>query len=96
MDARTIDRVMFGKGLVSDPAFQGLTFLIEPIPYTNGCPLGLYFHDTGLIWIPPEADESTLLHEVGHRYGDYYYHDLSEGFAEYFRMWYEQSAALRR
>ncbi len=91
MDARTIDRVMFGKGLAADPAFQDLLFLIQPIPRTNGCPpRGLYFHDTSTIVLPPEGDESTLLHEVGHRYGDFHYHDLSEEFAEYFRMWYEQ------
>ena len=86
MDARTIDRMMFGKGLAADPAFQGLLFLIQPIPRTNGCPRGLYFHDTSTIVLPPEADESTLLHEVGHRYGDFHYGDLSEEFAEKFRM----------
>ncbi len=89
MDARTIDRVMYGKGLAADPAFQALTIIIEPIPCFNGCPLGLYYHDTRTIVVPPDADESTLLHELGHRYGDYHYQDLSEEFAECFRMRHE-------
>ncbi len=89
MDARTIDRVMYGKGLAADPAFQALTIIIEPIPCFNGCPLGLYYHDTRTIVVPPEADESTLLHELGHRYGDFHYQDLSEEFAERFRVGYE-------
>ena len=90
MDASTIDRVMYGKGLAADPAFQDLLIIIEPIPCFNGCPRGLYFHDTKTIVVPPHEGEPVLLHELGHRYGDFYYHDLSEEFAEHFRMWYEQ------
>ena len=89
MDARTIDMVMYGKGLAADPAFQDLLIIIDFIPCTNGCPRGLYFHDTKTIVVPPDEGEPVLLHELGHRFGDFHYGDLSEEFAEYFRMWYE-------
>jgi len=82
MNAGTIDSVMRARGLASDPAFQDLTFLIEPIPcISNICPLGEYSPETSTIVLPPDADESVLLHELGHRYGDFYHHDLSEEFA---------------
>ena len=90
MDATTIDSVMRATGLAADPAFEALTFLIEPIPWMNGYPRGLYFPATKTIVLPPDANESVLLHEVGHRYGDFYYGDLSEEFAEAFRMRYQQ------
>jgi hypothetical protein len=45
----------------------------------------------GTIILPPDADVSTLLHEVGHRYNDYYRHDLSESAAEQFREKYDTS-----
>lgn len=46
--------------------------------------LGALFPDegeAGLIVLPPTAGESTLLHELGHRIGFFYYNDLSEAFA---------------
>jgi len=46
--------------------------------------LGALFPDegeAGLIVLPPTASESTLLHELGHRIGFFYYNDLSEDFA---------------
>lgn len=82
-------------GLVNEPAFDSLHFLIEGIPpQKNQTILGLYFPEgeiAGLpfgylppstIILPVDATEDTLLHELGHRYGDFYYNDLSEQFAE--------------
>lgn len=49
----------------------------------------------GTIILPPDADVSTLLHEVGHRYSDYYRHDLSESAAEQFREKYDDGVGRR-
>lgn len=89
MDFPEIDQVLLAKGLLNDPAFQNLHFLIEEIPRSDGCPLGLYYSDNSTIILPPDATEATLFHELGHRHGDYYYGDLSEGYAENFRKIYQ-------
>lgn len=94
MDYGEIDLILSKKSLSSDPAFDALTIAIEPTPNLNGCPLGLYYPDTATIIIPSGAQEGTLLHELGHRHGHYYYGDLSEDYAEYFRKIYQKGRAL--
>ncbi|GAI91891.1 unnamed protein product, partial [marine sediment metagenome] len=95
-----IQEILSSKRLAGDPALHALNFQIEPIPSLNGCPLGLYFPrdeylrqfgkviSGGTIILPPDAQEFTLLHEIGHRYGHYYHNDLSEGFANDFARKY--------
>lgn len=94
MDYLEVSSVMSRKNLSNDPAFDALTVSIEPTPNLNGCPLGLYYPDTATMIIPPTAMEGTLLHELGHRHGHYYYDDLSEDYAEYFRKIYQRGKAL--
>lgn len=94
MDFREINRIMDAKGLSGDPAFDSLHFLIEEIPCFDGCPLGLFYPDTATIILPPDGTGSTLLHELGHRHGQYYHGDLSEVYAENFRKAYEKGRAL--
>lgn len=73
-------------GLSEETAFQDSRVAVKPIPCDwRGCPLGLYDPDTGGVTLPPNYTEGAVLHEAGHRYGHYYYNDLSEGFAEAFR-----------
>lgn len=93
MDYPTIQQIILSKSLATDPAFDALRIGIEAIPPTNGCPLGLYDPDIRTIIIPPDAQEATLLHELGHRHGHYYYNDLSEAYAEYFRKIYQPKGA---
>ena len=89
MDAAEISQVLHDEGLASDPAFRDLNFIMGTLPEKNV--LGLYYPDPipSIIALPPDADKSTLLHEVGHRYGHYYYGDISEEFAETFRKGHE-------
>jgi hypothetical protein len=108
MDFQEVDRYMRATGLANEPAFIFLHFLFEPIPLMEKRKiLGLYFPEgeepqnlfgylpPSTIILPPDADTSTLLHELGHRCGDYYYGDLSEEFAEAFRRQFEQSEVSR-
>jgi len=89
MDFIEIDQIMSAKHLADNPAFDNLHILIESIPCTDTCPLGLYYPDTATVILPPDASEAALLHELGHRYGHYYYNDLSEKYAESFRARYQ-------
>ena len=75
-------------GLAINPALRGTTFVLEPIPCFNGCPLGLYDSQTNTIILPPEFSPEALIHEVGHRFGHYFSNDLSETYAERFRKRY--------
>lgn len=99
MNYPEIDAFMQYHGLDREPAFDLLHFLIEPIPpQQNRVILGLYFPEgeharTGYGYLPPstiilpqDSTVDTLLHELGHRYGDYYYNDISEKFAEDYRI----------
>ena len=94
MDFQDIQIIMANKNLASNPAFDDLKILIEPIPCFNGCPLGLYYPDNALIVLPPDATKGALFHELGHRYGHFYYDDLSERYAENFRKKYEKGKTL--
>ena len=97
MEYGNVDRFMKDTGLAQDPAFDYLHFLNEPIRATLGDLriLGLYYPEAGkdaygylppsTIHLPPDASISTLLHELGHRHGDYYYNDISEKYAEDWR-----------
>ena len=94
MDFQEIESIMAAKGLSGDPAFNSLHFLVEEIPCFNGCPLGLFYPDSATIILPPDATDSALLHELGHRHGQYYRDDLSEVYAESFRKAHEKGRAL--
>jgi len=94
MDFPEIDQILLRHGLAQEVAFDQVGIDIRPIPDMNGCPLGLYYPDEGTIVIPPDGYESVLLHELGHRYGHYYYNDLSEPFAEDYRHRYQKGTAL--
>ena len=94
MDFDSLDQLLEAHGLQDEPAFKDLNVVLGPLPPIGGSPLGLYYPDPdwrikvnpGTIWVPPESDEETMLHELGHRYGHYYYNDLSESFAEKYRL----------
>lgn len=74
---------------IDDPAFEDTKFAIDELPSMNGAWLGAYFPSENLIVISPEAKEGVILHEMGHRHSDFYYHDLSEKAAESFRRVYQ-------
>ncbi len=94
MDYEEVDQIINENGFNNEPAFDNVTVAIRDIPDMDGCPLGLYYPATGTVVIPPDGYPSVLLHELGHRYGDYYYGDLSEQFAEKFRTKYQDGYAL--
>jgi len=100
MDYDAIDRFMKRTGLANEPAFDFLHIMNEPIPSPETRKiLGLYYPDgdeakdgfgylpPSTMILPPDADVSTLLHELGHRYGHFYYDDLTEAFAESYSAW---------
>ncbi len=89
MDYSAVGAIMSAKGITSEPAWRDLNVLVAPTPNMDGCPLGLYFPDFKLVQVPPDASEAVLLHELGHRYGDFHYQDLSERFAEQYRKRYQ-------
>ena len=94
MDYGLFDHLLNKNGLASEPAFEDVKVSIAPLPPIGGNPLGLYYPDAdpqyrvqpGTIWIPPDSDEDTILHELGHRYGHFYANNLSESFAEKYRI----------
>jgi len=103
MDFPAIDQFMKQTGLATEPAFDYLHFLTENIPLSeNRRILGLYYPEgdtekDGFGYLPPstiilplDSSESTLLHELGHRYGHFYYDNLSEEFAENYRRTQEK------
>jgi len=102
MDYQQVDNYMKSKGWDKEPAFDFLYFLNEPIPPTEKKRiLGLYFPEgeqpqnkygylpPSTIILPPDANTSTLLHELGHRHGHFYYNDISEEYAENWRKAHE-------
>ncbi len=106
MDYPAIDQFMQKTGLAKEPAFDLLHFMTSDIPSReNARILGLYYPDGDLeqdgfgylppstIILPSDASEGTLLHELGHRYGHYYYNNLSEQFAENYRKEQEKKLA---
>ena len=94
MNYQDVFRVMQKTGMENDPAFADVKFLIQPIPMMDGCPLGLYVPERKDIILPPEFSPAALYHEIGHAYGDYHYHNLSEQYAESFRRQYMNNGAL--
>lgn len=104
---KDIDRFMKETGLAKDPAFENLNFLTEPIPkIQNKTILGLYFPEgeqagrqfgylpPSTIILPPDADEETLKHELGHRHGHFYYNDIGEPYAENYRKRLNKEPAM--
>jgi hypothetical protein len=94
VDYGEVDRIINEHGFSAEPAFSDVTVAIRPIPEMDGCPLGLYYPASGTIVIPPDGYPSVILHELGHRYGHYYYNNLSEQFAESFRKRYQGGTAV--
>lgn len=94
MNYSYIASIMANKSFDNDPAFKDIYICIEPMPFLDGCPLGLYYPGTRTIAIPPDATEAALLHELGHRHGHYYYNNLTERYAEYFRGKHQNGRAL--
>lgn len=99
MDYKTVDEIINRHGFSSEPAFRNVGVSIHDIgPMDIGarsvCPLGLYYPGSETIVIPPDGHESTLLHELGHRHGHYYYDNLTEQYAEDFRKRYQGGTAL--
>jgi hypothetical protein len=102
MDYDTFDKILKKNGIEDEPAFEKVFVDISPLPPMNGNPLGLYYSESdinlgilpGTIVVPPEADEQTVLHELGHRYGHYYTGDLSEEFAESYRNGYHRPVRM--
>jgi len=96
MDYDAFDKLLNKKGLNSEPAFENVLVQISPLPRMQGNPLGLYYSEEdpmlnvkpGTIWIPPESDDQTALHELGHRYYHFHAGDLSEESAEFYRHKY--------
>ncbi len=90
MDYLHIATVMDNLGLIQEPAFKDVQFFIGPMPKLDGCPLGLFWPDNREVNIPVEANDVVLLHEMGHAYGQYYFNDLSEPYAERWRRAYQK------
>jgi hypothetical protein len=88
------DTILRKHNLHEEPAFDDVLVQIAPLPSEYRQTLGLYYPDAdpltrvapGTIWVPPDANEETVLHELGHRFGHYHNDNLSEGFAEQFRI----------
>jgi hypothetical protein len=88
MDFVEIDRIINDHGFASEPAFTDVYISVHEIPPEMNA-IGLYYPDSEVIVIPPDGLESVLLHELGHRYGHFYFEDLTEQYAEAFRRRYE-------
>ena len=96
MDFDEFDRILVKHGIQHDVAFDRLNVAILPLPhpYDDGKTLGLYYseadHALGIppetMVIPPDCDEDTVLHELGHRKYHYLNNDLSEQSAEEYRQ----------
>lgn len=69
---------------IDDPAFESTKFKVAEIPRRW---LGAYYPPENLIVISPHASEAVVLHEMGHRFYDYHFHDISERGAEMFRQY---------
>ncbi|MDD5512030.1 MAG: hypothetical protein PHI12_14675 [Dehalococcoidales bacterium] len=108
MDYNSVDSFMKQYGLDREPAFDFLHFMDESIPPQGKKRiLGLYYplgdHASSgfgylppsTIVLPPDATVDTLLHELGHRHGDYYYDDISEEYAETWRKNFKLEPAMR-
>lgn len=94
MDYSEVDRIINSHGFASEPAFKDVYVSVHNISSYYPCVLGLYYPDSEVIVIPPDGLESTMLHELGHRFNHFYYNDLSEEAAEVFRKRYQGAAAL--
>ncbi len=94
MDFNRFERILNHYGLNDDPAISDPNFLVRiaPLPpeYEKQA-LGLYYPEApenpfkSRLWVPPDADDETVKHELGHRIGHYYFDDISEPTAEVYR-----------
>jgi len=91
VDYPSVQRILDARGISQDPAYEDVIVQIAPIdPDERGrVPLGLYFPRKRLIVLPPalattpnSLGEAVLLHEFGHRHGDFYYKNTSEQYAQ--------------
>lgn len=75
---------------IDDSAFGGTKFEIAELLSLGGQrALGCFYPTENLIVVTPEANESVVLHEMGHCHAFFYYGDLSEKAAESFRRVYQ-------
>ena len=91
MDVQHIRQLLTDLELDSEPAFEGTKYAVVEPPSLDGKTLGCYFPSENLIVISPNTEEAVVLHELGHRHSDFYYHDLSEKAAESYRKVYQGS-----
>jgi hypothetical protein len=91
MDFVEVDRIIKSHGFDSEPAFTNVYVSVSDIPQEMNA-LGLYYPNEQLIVIPPNGEESVFIHELGHRYGHFYFNNLTEEFAEEFRKRYEYNS----
>lgn len=101
MEYRKVDQFLRNTGLAGEPAFDNLHFINEKIVQDspNKTILGLYYPTAAMdangyvppstIHHPPEGSFHTMLHELGHRVGHFYHNDISEPFAEQWRISHE-------
>lgn len=106
MNYSDIDSFMKKSGLDKEPAFDYLHIMTSDIkPTPTSRILGLYFPEgdphgefgylpPSTTVLPPNVDTSTLLHELGHRHGHYYFNDISEPYAEEYRMAHERKLGV--
>jgi len=91
VDIQHIRQLLTDLKLDSEQAFENTKYAVVQPPSLNGITMGCYFPSKNLIVISPVAEEAVVLHELGHRHSDFYYHDLSEKAAESFRKVYQGS-----
>ncbi len=102
MDYNRFGQILVKYGIEREPAWDDLQVLIAQLPPMKQNPLGLYYPDgdpaldvpPNCLWVPPDSDDDTVLHELGHRFGHYYYDDLTEPFAEKYRYKYKPPVAM--
>jgi len=91
MDIHHIRELLNDLELDDEPAFKDTKFAVCEPPSVDGKTLGCYFPSENIIAISPKTEEGVVLHELGHRHSDFYYHDLSEKAAESYRKVYQGS-----
>ena len=96
MDFQMFQDILDQHGLSTDPCIEDPNFLVRigqlPPEYRDKA-LGLYYADDQRMWVPPDCNEATVLHELGHRIGHCQGNDISEPFAEAFRLNMQRKAA---
>jgi len=95
MNYLQLDLLLKRHGLDGEPAFKDVNVAIQELPEQYSNVLGLYYPDEQFIVVPPGSNEQTILHELGHRYGHYYQQNLTEKFAEQYRLSHQKNPVTR-